>query len=307
MSTVNKTQHIMYDENKNEILNYFETSADQVKMNDSNVQTTLGSLKDQVDKMLVSGAGSHNAIYRGKNLTNVYTVDQICTMISNGTFSDLFIGDYFDVSINTSLGGTETVRCVIADLDTFLLNGDTAVSKHHAVIVPKDCFKTTAKMNDTNVTTGGYVGSKMVTTTLPIYATALQTALNNHIISHRSMLTNSIATTGNSNAGAGFVGYSNNFAWTDTLLSLMSEIQLYGSTVFSSSFYDIGECNTQFNLFRHDPAKKIAGRGHGGERAWYWLSAVASASAFALCNSYGVGGNTYASDGGCVRPYFLIG
>ena len=260
-----------------------------------------------MDKMLVNGAGSHNAIYRGKNLTNIYTVDQICAMISDGTFSDLFIGDYFDVSINTSIGGTETVRCVIADLDTFILNGDTAVSKHHAVIVPKDCFKTTAKMNDTNVTTGGYVGSKMVTTTLPIYATALQTALKNHIITHRSLLTNSVATTGNSNAGAGHVGYSNNWAWTDTLLSLMSEIQLYGSTVLSSSFFDTGERNTQFNLFRHNPSAKIAGQGHGGGRMWYWLSAVVSASAFAYCSSDGFSFNHGASAEGCVRPYFLIG
>ena len=162
-------------------------------------------------------------------------------------------------------------------------------------------------MNDTNVTTGGYVGSKMVTTTLPIYATALQTALKNHIITHRSLLTNSVATTGNSNAGAGHVGYSNNWAWTDTLLSLMSEIQLYGSTVLSSSFFDTGERNTQFNLFRHNPAAKIAGQGHGGGRMWYWLSAVVSASAFAYCYYNGGSNSNSASAEGCVRPYFLIG
>lgn len=264
-------------------------------------------LKDQVDKMLQNGAGAHNAIYRGKNLGAQYTVDQICAMISNGTFSDIFIGDYFDVSINTALGGTETVRCVIADLDTFMQNGDTGVTKHHAVIVPKDCFKTVAKMNDSNVTTGGFVGSKMFTDVLPVYSAALQSALNNHIITHRSLLTNAVSTTGNSNAGAGFTGYASNWAWTDVTLSLMSEIQLYGSTVFSSSFYDTGERNTQFNLFRHNPAMKIAGKGHSGSRYWYWLSAVASASAFAFCGNDGVSGNYSASAEGCVRPYFLIG
>ena len=264
-------------------------------------------LKDQVDKMLQNGAGAHNAIYRGKNLGAQYTVDQICAMISNGTFSDIFIGDYFDVSINTELGGAETVRCVIADLDTFLQNGDTGVTKHHAVIVPKDCFKTLAKMNDTNVTTGGYTGSKMYTDILPVYASALQTALNNHIISHRSLLTNAVSTTGNSNAGAGFTGYASNWSWYDVTLSLMSEIQLYGSTVLSSSFYDTGERNTQFNLFRHNPAMKIAGKGHGGSRYWYWLSAVDSASAFASCSGYGNSGHFDASAEGCVRPYFLIG
>ena len=264
-------------------------------------------LKDQVDKMLQNGAGAHNAIYRGKNLGSQYTVDQICAMISNGTFSDIFIGDYFDVSINTALGGTETVRCVIADLDTFMQNGDTGVTKHHAVIVPKDCFKTKAKMNDSNVTTGGFVGSKMFTDVLPVYSAALQSALNNHIITHRSLLTNAVSTTGNSNAGAGFTGYASNWSWYDVTLSLMSEIQVYGSTVLSSSLYDTGERNTQFNLFRHNPAMKIAGQGHGGSRMWWWLSAVVSASAFAFCDIIGISLHYDASAEGCVRPYFLIG
>ena len=87
----------------------------------------------------------------------------------------------------------------------------------------------------------------------------------------------------------------------------MSEIQLYGSTVLSSSFFDTGERNTQFNLFRHNPAAKIAGQGHGGGRMWYWLSAVVSASAFALCHDIGSSGPNDASAEGCVRPYFLIG
>ena len=264
-------------------------------------------LKDQVDKMLQNGAGAHNAIYRGKNLGAQYTVDQICAMISNGTFSDIFIGDYFDVSINTDLGGTETVRCVIADLDTFLNNGGTAVTKHHAVIVTKDCFKTNAKMNDSNVTTGGYAGSKMFTEVLPIYSAALQSALNNHIITHSSLLSTAVSETGASMAGANFTGYASNWDWKNVQLDLMSEIQLYGSTVFSSSFYDTGEKNMQFNLFRHNPAMKIAGAGHNGGRWWYWLSAVVSASAFANCNNNGNSNNNNASAEGGVRPYFLIG
>ncbi len=264
-------------------------------------------LKAQIDKMLVNGAGSHNAIYRGKNLGESYTVDQICAMISNGTFSDIFIGDYFDVSITTTLGGTETVRCVIADLDTFWNNGDSGLTKHHAVIVPKDCFKTYAKMNDTNTTAGGYAGSKMHKEILPVYAAALQSALKNHIMSHRSLLTKGISETGASNAGAGYTGYTNGWDWYDTLLSLMSEVQLYGSTVFSSSFYDVGERNKQFNLFLFDPTKKVAGAGHNGSRMWYWLSAVSSASAFARCFNLGYSSFCSASAEGGVRPYFLIG
>ena len=67
----------------------------------------------------------------------------------------------------------------------------------------------------------------------------------------------------------------------------MSEIQIYGSTVFSSSFYDTGNANIQFPLFRLAPNLKVAGLGHNGSRMWTWLSAVESAAAFAGCDYYG--------------------
>ena len=264
-------------------------------------------LNEQFINVFSDSAAAHNSIYRGKNLTNVYTVDKICQRISAGTFKDLYVGDYFDISITTDLGGAETVRCILAGFDVFWNNGDTAFTKHHAVIVPKDCFKTKSVMNDTNVTTGGYVGSKMYKTVLPVYAAALQTALNNHILSHRELLTTAVSTTGNSNAGAGITGYASNWEWKDCLVKLMSEIQVYGSTVLSSSFYDTGCDNIQFPLFRLAPNLKVAGLGHNGSRRWYWLSAVVSAAAFALCSNGGGSSFGSAAGGGGVRPYFCIG
>lgn len=267
-------------------------------------------LKEQVDNMLQSVAGAHNAIYRGKNLGECYSIDQICTMISNGTFIDIFIGDYFDVSINTAIGGTETVRCVIADLDTFMQNGsieETGITKHHAVIVPKDCFKTTAKMNDTSVTTSGCRNSNMFKSVLPVYSEALQSALNNHIIKYDSFLSSSASTIEISNVGQVKNAYANSHQWTNVTLNLMSEIQLFGSTILSS-YYDIGEKNTQFSLFRHNPAMKIAGAGHGGKRVTYWLGAVATSSSFVCCGNFGNISHAKASiEACCVRPYFLIG
>ena len=92
-------------------------------------------LNEQFINVFSDSAAAHNSIYRGKNLTDVYTVDEICQRISTGTFEDLYIGDYFDISITTSLGGTETVRCVLAGFDIMWNNGDTAFTKHHAVIL----------------------------------------------------------------------------------------------------------------------------------------------------------------------------
>lgn len=69
-------------------------------------------LNEQFVNVFSNSAAAHNSIYRGKNLTNVYTVDEICQRISAGTFKDLYVGDYFDISITTDLGGTETVRWI---------------------------------------------------------------------------------------------------------------------------------------------------------------------------------------------------
>ena len=60
-------------------------------------------LNEQFINVFSDSAAAHNSIYRGKNLTNVYTVDEICQRISAGTFKDLYVGDYFDISITTDL------------------------------------------------------------------------------------------------------------------------------------------------------------------------------------------------------------
>ena len=111
-----------------------------------------------------------------------------------------------------------------------------------------------------------------------------------------------------SNAGAGFTGASSNWAWTDTKLSLLSEIQVYGSNVFSSSFYDTGCNNLQLPLFALDPTAKVCGKGGTGVgRQWYWLRNVASAANFALVSDNGFSDYAGASGSYGVRPLFCIG
>lgn len=273
----------------------------------NNIQDSIITLENSC-VLNSNNAGFHNSIYRGKNLNGVYTIEQICSRISNGTFEDLFIGDYFDITISTAYSANETVRCVLAGFDTYYMNGDISFTNHHAVIVPKNCFNTTASMNSTNTTEGGFIGSDMWKTVLPIYATAINSALNGHLLTHRTLLTNSISTSLNSMAGAGQTGASNNSEWIDTKLSLMNEVQLYGSTALSSSFYDVGCDNLQLPLFRLNPRSKIAGQGRTGDgRMWYWLRAVASSTSFCYCYGYGSANHGRASGSGGVRPLFCIG
>lgn len=98
-----------------------------------------------LEQLTYDNAGAHNSIYRGKNLGTTVTEEQ-WEAISSGTFTDLYIGDYWVI------GG---VNWRIAAFDYYLNCGDTSFTKHHAVIVPDTCLYN-AQMNTTNVTTGAY-------------------------------------------------------------------------------------------------------------------------------------------------------
>lgn len=267
-------------------------------------------------------AAAHNAIFRGKDLTNVYTKDQIYAKINAGTFEDLFIGDYFDVSITTQVptsydsenntwtytSVTETVRHILAGFDTFMQNGDSALTRHHAVIVPKNTFTTNHPMNHSHTTVGAYKESVMRTDILLAYQTALETAHGNHLLNRRVLVSNAMDSTFYSMAGANFKGASKGWEWMDSKLDLLSEVQVYGSTVLSSSFYDVGTDNLQLPLFRLDPSAKVCGKGGTGSgRNWWWLKAVASAAGFCDVDLHGSSYYDYAGYSRGVRPLFVIG
>lgn len=254
-------------------------------------------------------AENHNNIFRGDDLfAKGYTIDDICAMIADGSFSDIYIGDYFTLSgsipdvpcfveqtgddgAKSLVESTQTVnyntKFRIAGLDTYLNTGDTAFTAHHAVIVPDSTIGSN-RMNSTNVTTGGYVGSFMFTTVLPVYDTHFSEKLNNHLLTHRELLTNSVS--GNS---------ANAFVWTDVKINLMSEPEVYSSNQWGTK-YDVGLNYRQFPLFRI-ASKYICNRN------WYWLKSVSGASGFAIVSSFGYAGNNYAPSVGGIRPCFCIG
>lgn len=272
----------------------------------------IKKLFDSEPRPFADNAAAHNGIFRGKDLTDL-GIEEICSRISSGSFEDLYIGDYFDIIISTSYTQNEKVRCILAGFDIYWNNGDTAFTRHHAVIVPKNCFNKKTSMNATSTVEGGFVGSYIWETILPIYKDALQSTLGNHILMHRTLLTTTTDANLNSNAIAGFKGASSGWAWTDTYLSLLSEIQVYGSNILSSSFYDIGCDNLQLPLFALDPTAKVCGvntatdENGDGSRQWYWLRNVVSSVNFAGVNNYGFSGHYFAAGSGGVRPLFCIG
>ena len=242
---------------------------------------------------------SHNGIYRGKNFgtfTSLSAVEQFLSDhgVSTGLFNDLYLGDYFKVQ-----DGTYNVEWEIAGFDTYYQKGDTAFTNHHIALIPKTNLLT-SKMNDTNDTTGGYYNSYMHQSVIPTIDTNLATILGNHLLARRALLSNAMNKDLTSGAGAGWMGSTTSWDWYTVKSCLMSEVAVYGSKVFSSSFYDIGEDCERLPIFQF--------KGHSHTRQWFWLRAVASGSDFAYADSIGYPIGTNAGNaGGGVRPLICVG
>lgn len=95
-------------------------------------------------------------------------------------------------------------------------------------------------------------------------------------------------------------GASNAWAWETVELQLMSEPQIYGTTVWSSSAYDVGADYKKLPVFDF-----INGVQYG--RGYYWLRSVVNSTNFALCFSHGVASTNGASNEYYVRPLILFG
>ena len=244
----------------------------------------------KINKEYSDNAGSHNAIFRGEDVTKYLSDGSLWTRISSGKFTDLFIGDYF-------LSGG--VRYRIAGFDYYLHKGDTEFTKHHIAIVP-DTNMLMASMNSTNDTTNGYNGSDMVKTTLPKVLTTVEGVFgSSHILQYQNLLTNAVDKTRYNRFGQN-TGASSGWTWVARKIDLMSEVQVYGSTVWSSSGHDTGSMNTQLPLFQLAPEYIC-------NRNWYWLRDVVSGSDFASVHSYGRANIDNASNTNGVRPCFFIG
>lgn len=237
---------------------------------------------DSVRNVLADGAAAHNCIYRGKNLGTSVTAEQYAA-ISSGKFTDLYIGDYWVIN---------GVTYRIAAFDYYYNCGDTNFTKHHVVIVP-DTSLYKAQMNTSNVTTGGYTGSAMYKSNLAQAKTTIKAAFGSaHVLTKRELLTNAV----NGNTPSGW-------AWFDSDVELMNEVQAYGSVAWGAhdgNGYNVASGDGQFPLFMFDRTKL-----HNRED--YWLRDVASATRFSVVDNGGKAGYNGASFSNGVRPAFCIG
>ena len=244
----------------------------------------LNSIASVINTIVATGAGAHNAIYRGKSLGSAVTEAQ-WKAIKDGTFKDMYIGDYW------TIGGV-TYR--IAAFDYYLRTGDRDTTTHHVTLVP-DGVMYNHVMNDSDVTTGGYVGSKMYTTGLADAKTTINNAFGStHILTHRQSLCNAVSN-----------GKPSGSSWYDSTVELMTEQNVYGGKVFGAgndgstvpALYTVDKSQYPLFAFRPDLISNRNG---------FWLRDVESAASFACvgANGYAAYAAAFYSTG--VRPAFSI-
>ena len=264
-----------------------------------------------------------------KDITSYYTDGTLWNRIAGtggySLYEELYVGDYFKMSRAISAPNPDSTYqltgpqwVTIASIGGLAHNGDNIdLTPNHLVMVPGQGFGGTqhfgrSRMNPTNTTVGGYKGSEMNTKVIGDVVTAGSTAdgatinqqlyaeFGSHLKTTRELISNSINASGYNRFGAA-TGCSNDWEWGSFQAILMSEIELYGSIVWSSSAYDTGTANHQLELFRHSKSAI------NNRSAWYFLKDVASASSFCGCGNGGNAGYGGASGANLyVRPRFVI-
>ena len=266
---------------------------------------------------------------RIKDITSYYNDGTIWNRISGtgypASYWDIMPGDYIKMSRAISAYNqdqtyqtTGSQYVTIASCGGLYGNGSASiVNYNHLVMVPGQGEGGAqhfgrSRMNPTGTTVGGYVGSEMFTTTLGAVTSTGSTAstatineqlyaeFGSHLKTTSEQLSTGINASGYNRLGTNS-GCSNSWAWTNVQAVLMSEIEVYGSIVWSSSGYDTGTAKRQFELFA------MSNKAINNRSAYYWLKDVASASYFWYCNDYGYANYYGASrSANFVRPRFVI-
>ena len=259
------------------------------------------------------GAEAHNAMWGGRDITAAFNNGTVSANIKNGTFKDIFPGDYItkqvtipkvladDGTTELFAGGTYTVNWVIADCDYWINKGATPVTAHHVAIVPQATIFY-ARMNSANTTEGGYAGSEMYKNIIPACATGIVNAFgSSHILTFRDYLTQDLNTSAISSGVTTSTGAPNwNNAWYSQQCNLLSEAMVYDGPHCASSALDNIMATRQMSAFRL--SEKLINY----NRRWWWLRDVVSSANFAATDGTGLTATYLASFSLDVRPFALL-
>ena len=256
-------------------------------------------LRDAFYSLVPDGAPTHNNVFRGKNL-GALNATHIAN-IQNGSFKDMFIGDYFIINGSTY---------IIAGINTKHLHGDTVALNNHLLLMPDRASKledgtlmvggNDRYMNDTDTTAGGFANTKLYKTYMPSIQKKLESDFGSNLLTFREIVSTHVDDS----------GAPDQAEWRDAKVAIPNEIMVYGSILNGNnkngSWYNIGDDDAQLPLFRLNPDELT---NHKNNRDWsYWLRDIRSASDFAFLGGSGDShwnGASAKSIG--VRAFFLIG
>ena len=251
--------------------------------------------------LVPDGAEAHNAMWGGRDITADFDAGTVSANIANGTFKDIFPGDYITKQVTIS-GTAYTVNWVIADCDYWINKGDqnNGIETHHVVIVPQTPIFD-ARMNATNTTEGGYAGSEMYRNVIPACATGIVSAFgSSHILTFRDGISNRVEPS----VSSGVTQWTGTPSWWGEWVSvqcnLMSEKMVYGAPICAAGAMDNSMATRQMSAFRLSEKLINYNRQH------WWLRDVVSSATFAVVDGGGRAGPSGASYVRGVRPFALL-
>lgn len=256
------------------------------------------------DNLSVNDANTHNMLWRGKDITANFDNGSFSAAVADGSFKDIFIGDYINKTVTIS-GKAYTCKFIVGHLDYFfkfpqIADGNNNITQwnndtHHVLIFPEIPFFN-AQMNSQHTTVGGYVGSAMYTSTLPAVQAGLSQVFT--LVPFANYLTNSLDTNLTSGAGASRTGGAYESKWYTRYVELFSEKMTFGAPSWQTvNAYSTPEQIAAFRLNRQLLHIKDW---------WWWLRDIASSSEFCHCSSDGYSHPGVAAGSGGCRPFCLI-
>lgn len=287
----------------------------------SRVWEKITDLNDWIPK----NAGAHNSIYRGKNITYKVTDESLYSDIYDGSFNDIFVGDYFDVAVKYVTGtqstGGQTVstasaatrtRFRVMDIDRYLDRGNDSFGRHHIVVVPDYAVGTCLMDQHFSEANVPYANTEFQTLIRPALETSLTAAFGSHLLSKAYSLVTSLQGT---TSGVLVSGGANGAAYSSCKVVLLSELEVYGCYAVTSLGntryrYETGIDYGQLAGFKFN-SNLIKGKNSVGVLGTYWLrNSCAVDSTYTYYATVQSDGRPQAVNGASscyIRPKILIG
>jgi hypothetical protein len=198
------------------------------------------------------------------------TRKDIGTLVSNGTLAQAVAEqnlEKYGISIGDYFTGASGYEYTVADMDTFYggYNSNAIVNTHHVCLVVNTKHNEPWNYSTTNnFTDGGYVASNLHSYLTGTALTNVQADITtlagaNHLLAHGKIYSNAVKSNRYNRTGQND-GASSDWAFSSSqYISALTEAQVYGTIVWSSSGNDTGEAFKQLEVFRKFRANQITG------------------------------------------------